>query len=325
MGNVLVTFPADQKTRRVIEETLGADLIVSYLENLSAADRRTQLGLADALLSWHLARELQAAEFEALASLKVLQMLSAGVNHVPFSKLPRNLVVLGNSGAYSPPIAEHVIAMILAACKNLLTQHEKLRRGIFDQDTESRMLAGSNCAILGFGGIGKATARLLRCFGVKIYAINTSGSTDQPVEFVGTLRDLEHVLRLADIVVIALPLKNSTRGLIGKRELGWMKDDAILVNVARGPIVDEEALFGKLKSQPSFTAALEAWWIEPREGKEFRTNFPFLTLPNLIGCPHNSGIVPGAFVNGARCAAENLKRWFDHKPVLGEANRDDYS
>jgi phosphoglycerate dehydrogenase-like enzyme len=178
---------------------------------------------------------------------------------------------------------------------------------------------------LGFGGIGRATARLLRCFGVKIYAVNTTGKTDEEVEFVGTLNDLEHVLRSADIVVVALPLMNSTRGMIGERELAWMKDTAILVNVARGAIIDEDALFQKLKAQPEFTAALEAWWIEPHATGEFRTDYPFLDLPNVLGCPHNSGIVPGSFVNGARCAAENVKRWLNHEPMTGVVKRSDYS
>ena len=131
------------------------------------------------LISAHVAHELQPSEFTALGGVKVMQMLSAGVDHVPFSSLPPNLVVFGNSGAYAPPIAEHIVAMILATCKNILVQHDKLRRGVFDHDTENRMLRGSICTILGFGGIGKAAARLLRCFGVRIYAINTSGKTDE--------------------------------------------------------------------------------------------------------------------------------------------------
>jgi phosphoglycerate dehydrogenase-like enzyme len=214
--------------------------------------------------------------------------------------------------------------MILAACKNLLVQHDKLRRGVFDQDTENRMLRGSTCAILGFGGIGKATAHLLRCVGVKIYAINTTGKTNEEVEFIGTLKDLEHVLRSTDIVVISLPLMNSTRGIIGKRQLAWMKDTAILVNVARGAIIDEDALFQKLKAQPKFTAALEAWWIEPHNAGEFRTNYPFFDLPNVLGCPHNSGIVPGSFANGARYAAENVNRWLTHEHMTGVVKRSDY-
>ena len=145
------------------------------------------------------------------------------------------------------------------------------------------------------------------------------------VDFIGTVKDLEHVLRPADIVIVSLPLMNSTRGLIGARELAWMKDTAILVNVARGAIIDEDALFQKLKAQPEFRAALEAWWIEPLSSGEFRTNHPFLDLPNVLGCPHNSGIVPGSALNGARCAAENVKRWLNHEPVIGVVNRRDYA
>jgi len=324
MVKVIVTFAADREAREAMERALGADARVVYLTDVSVSDRVKELTGAEAVLSWHVARELQTGEYNALAGVKVMQMLSAGVDHVPFSKLPPTLTVLGNSGAYAPPIAEHVVAMILAACKNLLAQHEKLKRGIFDQTTESRMLRGSTCVILGFGGIGKAASRLLRCLGVEIYAINSTGKTEEKVDFIGTLKDLEHVLRLADIVVIALPLTKSSRGLIGKRELGWMKDTAILVNVARGAIIDENALYQKLKSQPAFTAALEAWWFEPLISGEFHTNYPFLDLPNVIGCPHNSGIIPGAFAVGATNAAENLRRWLDHEPYVGTVKRSDY-
>jgi glycerate dehydrogenase len=222
-------------------------------------------------------------------------------------------------------MAEHILAMTLAITKNLLDRHNKLKNGTFDQTNANRMLRGSVCAILGFGGIGKATARLLRCFGVKIYAINSTGKTDESVEFIGTIRNLEYVLRHADVMVVALPLTNSTRGLIGSRELGWMKDSAILVNVARGDIVDEAALYEKLKADPSFTAAVDAWWNEPLRNGKFRTNYPFLELPNFLGSPHNSGLVPGSFTKGAAYAAENVKRFLNHDPVVGIVKRSDYT
>jgi phosphoglycerate dehydrogenase-like enzyme len=187
------------------------------------------------------------------------------------------------------------------------------------------MLRGSTCAILGFGGIGKATARLLRCFGVKILAINSSGSTDEQVEFIGTLRDLEYVLRLADIAVVALPLINSTRGLISSRELGWMKNDATIINVARGEIIDEAALYEKLRLNPSFGAAIDAWWVEPFRGGQFRTQYPILTLPNVLGSPHNSALVPNALITGVTYAAMNVKRFLNHEPMVGVVRRTDYS
>jgi phosphoglycerate dehydrogenase-like enzyme len=214
--------------------------------------------------------------------------------------------------------------MILAVEKNLLDRYDKLKNGVFDQSNTNRMLRGSTCAILGFGGIGKATARLMCCFGVKIHAISTTGKTDEPVEFIGTLKDLEHVLRIADIILIALPLTKATRGLIGTQELAWMKDDAILVNVARGQIVHEAALYEKLKTQPHFTAAIDAWWVEPLIHGEFRTDHPFLELPNLLGSPHNSGIAKGSFIEATLHAAQNVRRFLNNEPIKGVVRASDY-
>ena len=252
-------------------------------------------------------------------------MLSAGADHVPFSQLPASLIIASNAGAYAEPMAEHILGMILAATKKLIDRHLELRQGVFDQAKMSRMLRGCNCAILGFGGVGKAAASLLRCFGVKIHALNTTGRTEEPVEFIGTLKDLEQVLRRADIVIIALPLTKSTRGLIGKRQLAWMKDDAILVNVARGEIIDEAALYEKLKAFPNFTAAIDAWWIEPIRHGKFQTSYPFLELPNVLGSPHNSGIVPASLINGTIQAAENVKRFLTNQPIQGVVNRSEYA
>jgi glycerate dehydrogenase len=324
MMNIAVTFPADSEEREALIKILGSIARVVFVTDLSSQDRAKELAQADILFWGGPARELQDEDYKGIARAKMMQILSAGADYVPFSKLPSNLMIASNPGAYAEQMAEHVLAMVLAATKNLLDRDKKLRNGVFDQANVNRMLQGSTCAILGFGGVGKATARLLRCFGVKILGVNTTGKADEPVDFIGTLKDLQYVLRLADIVVIALPLTNSTRGLIGTRELAWMKDDAILVNVARGQIVDEGALYRKLKACPKFTAAIDAWWIEPWAHGKFHTNYPFLELPNVIGSPHNSSMVLGAFLTATRLAAENVKRFLNHEPVLGIVSANDY-
>jgi phosphoglycerate dehydrogenase-like enzyme len=324
MPNVVVTFRPDKGQKEEFTKALGAAARLVFLSDLSPQDRGKELGNADVLISWSPARELHPEEFKLIAHAKMMQLLSAGVDHIPFPKLPSSLMIASNAGAYAEPIAEHVLAMILAIMKNLEDRHRKLKTGTFDQKNENRMLRGSACAILGFGGMGKAAARLLRCFGVKIYALNTSGQTNEQVDFIGTLKDLEHVLRLADIVIITLPLTTSTRKLIGKQQLAWMKDNAILVNVARGDIIDESALYRKLKGNPEFTAAIDTWWIEPIRYGKFSTNYPFLGLHNVLGSPHNSGLVPGSFGKGVEHAAENVKRFLNHEPVLGVVRRSDY-
>jgi phosphoglycerate dehydrogenase-like enzyme len=243
---------------------------------------------------------------------------------MPFAELPGHLVVASNPGAYAAPMAEHVLAMTLALAKRLLIQTEKLRRGDFDQFAPNREVAGLSAGILGFGGIGRATARLMCALGMRILAINTSGTASDPVDFIGTLDDLEHVLRASDVVLIALPLTRITRGLIGKEQLAWMKPDAILINVARGAIVDEEALYLHLQSHPAFMAGIDAWWTEPLFQGVFRQAFPFLDLPNVIGSPHNSGIVRGIRGAAFRLAAENVRRFLLGEPVRGIARREDY-
>jgi phosphoglycerate dehydrogenase-like enzyme len=221
-------------------------------------------------------------------------------------------------------MAEHVLAMTLALAKHVLVQQQKLKQGEFDQFTPNRMLSGMTAGILGYGGIGRTTARLMRAFGMRIYAINTSGTSSEPADFLGTLHDLERVLRESDVVVISLPLTHTTSGLIGERELGWMKPDAILVNVARGALLDEEALYTHVQSHPSFLLGIDAWWTEPFLRGHFRMEYPFLELPNVLGSPHNSGVVPGVLMGATRQTAENVKRFLKGEQVVGIARKEDY-
>jgi phosphoglycerate dehydrogenase-like enzyme len=244
---------------------------------------------------------------------------------VDFRAIPDRMQLAGNVGAYAEPIAEHVMAMTLALARRLPQRHAALAAGQFNQSEQLITLNGAVCAILGFGGIGIATARLMRAFGARIHAVNSRGKTDEPVEFAGTLADLDQVLAAADVAVISLPLTKDTRGLIGARELRLMKPTAILVNVARGAIIDERALYEHLLTNPQFCAGIDAWWHEPGAGSDFRTDFPFFDLPNLLGSPHNSGIVPGVLFTAAERAAENVRRYLRGEPVTGIMRREDYS
>jgi phosphoglycerate dehydrogenase-like enzyme len=321
---VAVSYPADDEFAAVNTDVLAGDADVVFTYELDDARRAEALRQADALLAWEQHKEIPAAALSEPSKLRFVQFLSAGVDAVDFSALPEWLAIASNAGAYAGAVSEHAVAMTLSLAKRLPQRHAALAEGRFDKWTPSLALDDAICGILGFGGIGLAAARLLRAFGARIYAVNRTGRTTEPAEFAGSLADLDVVLAAADVLVISLPLTFATRGLIGARELALMKNDAILVNVARGPIIDQRALYEHLRAHPDFLAGIDTWWNEPGTGAPFRTDYPFLDLPNVLGSPHNSSIVPGTMLSAARIAAENVRRHLRGEEVRGVVRRSDY-
>jgi phosphoglycerate dehydrogenase-like enzyme len=217
-----------------------------------------------------------------------LQFTAAGIDWVPTRGLPPGLPVAANKGGGTEPMSEHIVALTLAAAKRIFIEHDKLKGGEFNQGSANKMLRGGVCGILGFGNVGVATARLLRAFGMRIHAINRRGASDEPTDWIATPARLDDMLGACDLLVICAALTTETRDMIGARELALMKDDAILVNVARGEIVDEAALYAHLVAHPRFFAGIDAWWVEPVRHGRFTMGYRFLDLPNVIGSPHNS-------------------------------------
>jgi len=321
---VAVSYPVDDELARINTGALDGLASVVFLNGRPEDEFRGLVHAADALIGWHLSEELPAGVLADSAGPRFVQLLSAGADAVDFAAMPGRLTVASNAGAYAQPMAEYVVAVTLALARRLPQRHAELARGEFGMWKPVLTLDGAVCAILGFGGIGKATAHLMRAFGARIHAVNTSGRTSEPVEFAGTLADLDQVMAAADVLVIALPLTRTTRGLIGARELALMKPSAILVNVGRAAIVDERALYEHLRDHPDFCAGIDTWWHEPGPGSGFSTGYPFFDLPNLIGSPHNSGVTDGALQVGARKAAENVRRFLHGEAVTGVVRREDY-
>ena len=307
---LVVAFDAKEQDRSIIAEAWSEAGPVLYFADASPpGGRADMLRRAAAVLVRHTGKDLRPEEWPHLAGARLLQAMTAGVDYMPLRGLPPDLPVACNGGAYAEPMAEHGAAMALAAAKRLFAEHAELRAGRFNQFQPNAMLAGGVCGILGFGGIGSAVARLMRGFGMKIHAINRRGASDESTDWIGRPDRMSALLEAADILFVAAPLSTATEGVIGADELRRMKDNATLVNLARGELIDERALYEHLRARPAFTACLDAWWVEPVRHGAFRVGTPLLDLPNVIGSPHNSASVGGRWrpVVLARAVANCLR------------------
>jgi phosphoglycerate dehydrogenase-like enzyme len=305
---LVVAFELSENRKAIVADALAGASAVVYLTELGELARSQALRNTGALLTFNPSKELRPGEAKLLNGARLIQFMNGGVDFIPLNELPEGVPVATNGGGYAESMAEHALAMALAAAKRLVLEHENLKRGQFNQFTRNRMLAGRVCGIFGFGGIGAATARLMRGIGMRVHVINRHGRTDQRVDWIGTPERLEELLEAADVLLISAPLTRATHSLIGAAELRRMKGDAILVNLARGEIVQERALYDHLVRHPNFTACIDAWWVEPVRHGEFRIDQPFLDLPNVIASPHNSAQGEGAHDVSLRRAVENCRR-----------------
>jgi len=262
--------------------------------------------------------------FEEFPNVKLFQSISAGVDFIDFTVIPAGVTVCSNAGAYSEPIAEHVFGMVLYFAKHLNRNHESIRKGIFGGADDGMFLSGKTIGVVGAGGIGQSVARIAKAFNMRTVGINTSGKATPNFDAVWKMDRLDDVLKQADILVISLPLNIHTKNLIDGEKLGLMKEDAILVNVARGPIISQADLYAHLKAHPGFRAGIDVWWAYPKKGEELPLDFPFFELPNFLGSPHNADGVPNVREGGRAYAFENVLRHIRGQPIERIVDKTNY-
>lgn len=325
-ASVLVTYETDDHQKEVFQEVLGELADIKYLSKQTGKKKRHEVfNRADVIVALSFSpKEITAEEIRSLQNARFIQLVFAGADNITFSLIPEGVVIACNAGAYAGPIAEHVLALVLALAKNLLTHYKILGRGRFERAGFNQELRGGLCAIIGYGGNGKAIAAAMRALGMKIFGINRSGTTDTPIDFIGSPPELRKALAISDVVVVTTPLNRETKDLIGKKELEWMKADAILINVGRGDIINQKALYDHLKTHPNFRAGIDTWWSEPADHGELKLRFPFFELPNIIGSPHCADHVPLSMPRATRRALENVKRFLLGQDIRGVLDRSDY-
>jgi phosphoglycerate dehydrogenase-like enzyme len=284
----------------------------------------------DALMIFSWPTFLTDENLARMPRLKFIQSILAGVNHIPFSKLDRKIVVASNAGAYSGPVAEFACGLLLSAAKRITEHHTTIRegRGVLVRHGDAAqgiyILEGKTLGILGYGGIGQAVAKVARAMGMRVLAYGRRSRGTPGVTLLRDRKGLGRILGESDAIILALPLTKETTRIINGDSLSAMKDEMVLVNVARGELVDEDALYKHLREHPGFRYATDVWWY--KEGKEsLTTNHDFASLPNFIGAPHVSG--PSGLATGlpVKVAVENTLRFLTKRPVKNTVNRTDYT
>ena len=223
-------------------------------------------------------------------------------------------------------VAEHAWALILACAKRLAYHDRAMRQAEFHQtDVPSVELGGKTLGVLGYGSIGRRVAEIGRAFGMEVLAIRRRVQTPPRAPVIGTLRRLPALLKASDVVVVALPLSDATGGLLDAKALRLLKSPGILVNVARGRIVDEAAAFEYLSSHPRSHWGFDVWWHYPKPGEPFRQSSPFESLPNVVMTPHNASTVPEYRTRMVEFGCRNLLRYLQGKTPENLVDAREYS
>ena len=259
------------------------------------------------------------AELAAVAEkLRLIHVVGAGTDRVAFAALPDGVLV-ANTFHHERSIAEYVLGAAIMLTRGFLEQDRALRRNVwatsvYDEDiAQPRTTAGSRIGFVGFGHIGSLSWDLLRAIGCTGAAVTGSGRVDAAAHglaWAGDTSRLDELMGESDLVVVSAPLNEHTTGIIGAAQLRALGPQGALVNVGRGPLVDERALYEALRDNVIRAAAIDVWYRYPasRGATAAPGELPFADLPNVLMTPHSSGVTAATFVGRSDDIAANIVR-----------------
>lgn len=306
--------------KELIEAQLECECRLTVLEGPDAVARnRRELEEADVIVGWPLSPEMVAAA----RNVKLIQAAGAGVDGLPFELLPPGAVV-ANTYHHESSIAEHVLLAMLLFTRRPLDYDRRLRRGdwwdscIWGQWPHLEVLAGKIALLIGTGHIAREVARRARAFSVITVAVSRRPEHALP-DFdrtVGYSQWLEE-LGAADFLVPCCPLTPETEGLVSEAAIARMKPSAVLINAARGRIVDERALYEALREGRIAGAAIDVWYRYPASPDErcLPSAFPFHELENVLLTPHVSAWTRRTVEGRMRDIADNINRLARGEPL----------
>jgi phosphoglycerate dehydrogenase-like enzyme len=247
-------------------------------------------------------------------ALRLFHVPGAGYDAVDVDALPAGVVVC-NCFGHEHAIAEYVLAALLRRYVPLMDADRRLRQADWTYSAAwpgqmHQEMAGSTLGILGFGHIGKAVASRAAAFGVSVHVANRGKVVSECVDRSYGLGDLATFWGNVDNIVVTLPLVPETRGIVGSDAFSRMRSDAVLINVGRGPVVDETALYDALHDNRIGGAVIDTWYQYPSPGGSacMPSKLPFHELTNIVMTPHMSGWTNGTIRRRQQVMAENIRR-----------------
>ena len=317
--------------QRKIEALREIDSAGTPLELVEAPEPGPEeLGEAEVLVGSRVTREL----VEAAPRLRAVLVPFTGVNSLPLDLLRQRGIRVANSHGNARSVAERAVAMLLAFYGRIIPFDSDLRNGRWHGFAAGRGLhdswesiEGKSAAVLGVGAIGREVAGLLRPFGVTVTGLRRSGNSGPP-EFDAIVTSLVDAVRGKDVVVVALPATSETVGCIGAGELEEMAG-AVLVNIGRGDIVEEQPLYEALKDATLRGACIDTWYHYPSSvgglsapDATLPGDAPFHELDNVILSPHVGGYTARATERSIDETVENLRRFVTTGELLHEVDVD---
>lgn len=289
---------------------------------ISTGDRLAQ-EVADAhvLFGGHLKPE----QFRAARQLRWIHSPSAGVNPLLFPELVNSDVVLTNArDVHGTVVAEHVIALMFALARRIpesVRFQEKRLWGqeiLWNQHKTPRELGGATVGLVGLGSIGRNVAQRASALGMKVLAVREHAGLPKPehVDEVMPTSKLNEMLSQCDYVVLSPPLTPASQGMIGRDQFAAMRKDGYLINVGRGPLVQETALIEALREHKIGGAGLDVFDQEPLPPES-----PLWDLENLLITPHTAGMTGKLWERHYALFSENLRRYLNDQPLLAVVDK----
>ena len=296
---------------------------IEFQTVISAAELDKVIDGADILIANNRAYDADIAQvlIEKGKSLKWIQFSTAGIERAIKFGLPRGVPVCCAAGIKGRTVAEHTMALLLALYRQFRAMEAARKRREWarsELNHITRTVEGETLVLVGFGHIGQEIARKAKAFDMHVVTVTRAGGIGPTVDEAYTRDKLHEVLPRADALVLATATDASTIGLIGITELSLMKPSAVLLNVGRGELVDEEALIEALRKKRISAAALDVTEVEPLPSES-----PLWDLENVIISPHVSGTGKDGYARFKEIFHENYRRFRDGEPLQYQVRWED--